>query len=179
MKNRKVLKIGFMVLAAIALIIMAPYAAIMTVPIIGMALTARTSDPTKLQTERLSAIAFSDATGGASPVIVNIGSSDDEMTSDCDTFGAWDGDLQINEQYKMSLFLPDSKVSGTGAFVNDLVTKTIPYVKMTYQDGTTLTLDSGDNNRAAMRFSKKWTRKNKAAGWMITGLGFKSVEATN
>ncbi len=143
-----------------------------------MALTAVTQDTTKLQPKDVRSIEFSDDTGDAAVMVkLTFLNGDAEFSVDAETFKSNMGPRQIKELPKFTGFIPDPMTTSVGTFVNDLVTQIICRVKVTYINGTTNVVDSGDADFPIMNFTKKWGVKDTAVGWIITGEGMKSVEA--
>ncbi len=145
---------------------------------VGLALTTRTSDTSKLQPSMIRKLEFSDDKDGATPVAITFSDEGAAYTTDGDLFNSCFGPRQVNEIHKVDFFLPDMATTNTGTFVNELVTKVIPWFKVTFVNGFTVTVTSGDNTVPAINFKKQIATKDKALGWQLTGVGIKSVEAT-
>jgi hypothetical protein len=149
---------------------------LLSLPLLGN-LTARTASTGSMQPKRIASFAFSDATGGANPVTITQLGEKSSYTSDADTSNTMYGPRQVTEKHKIIMFWPDPQVANSNVLANQLVTLIIPWVQVTYMNGTTVTLDSGNSAVPIMNFTKKWAEDGEAVGWQLDGVGIKSVEA--
>ena len=140
-----------------------------------MPLTSRTSNPSRILPRRFKKIEVSDVTGGTGAVAIPlIGTG--EYRVDPVEFDTSLGRRQCAERHIIRFDVPDILAPNTGQLVNELVTKIIPYVKITFLDGSTVTIDSGDNNEPAFNFTKQLINEGEIVVWRVEGERYKSVE---
>ncbi|MEN3039761.1 MAG: hypothetical protein ABDI07_11560 [Candidatus Kryptonium sp.] len=141
-----------------------------------MPLTSRTSDATKVVPARIRAIIVNDTTGTDAGAITISLLSEGEYRVEPVVYETTLGRRQIAERHIIRFQIPDLLSPQTGTFVNELVTRIIPRVKIRLLDGTEITIDSGTNSEPAFHFTKTLTRNNEVLVWEIEGERYKSVE---
>jgi len=141
-----------------------------------MPLTNRSSDVSKAVPSRIKSILINDQYDtDAGGITINL-LTEGEYRVEAVTYDTTLGARQIAERHILRFQIPDILSPNTGTFVNDLVTKVIPRVKITFIDGTTITITSGSNSEPAFNFRKELRAQGNVLVWEIEGERYKSVE---
>jgi len=142
-----------------------------------MALTSRSSNISRIVPSRVKSVLINDVSGsdtGAVTIdLIKAGTFRiDPVNAEINY-----GEVQVFEKMTLQFDIPDIMSPQTGQFVHELTTKIIPRVKLTMFDGTVITLDSGDNNKPILIFTKQLVEDGGIFVWRLTGTGYKDKEA--
>lgn len=138
------------------------------------ALTAYSQNETKLVTGEIRQIELNtDTSGTADPIVLKGGGFDQAVLeyAEIPTKNALsDEGFAVAVNVKLTFTLLTLGETGGGTFANEMSSNSIAYLKVTWLDGRTMTLDSGTTGQAIMFFRKELVSEAGAAlGWRFTG----------